>query len=219
MAKPKKVAIIDYQLSNLFSVMHACTYVGLDATITFDKKVVASADAAILPGVGAFGDAMKNLDNTGLTETIQEFIAQGKPFMGVCLGLQLLFEESEEFGRHKGLGVLKGDVKKFPTVQDGKAIKVPQIGWNKIYSSDTGIAWSHSPLRHIKENSFMYFVHSYHVVPEDESVVLTKTNYDGVEYASGVLYNNVFAVQFHPEKSGEDGIAIYKNWAQQNGLL
>src|SRR3990167_3262145 len=126
--------IIDYQLSNLFSVKHACEHIGIKAKISSDEKDLEKADAAILPGVGAFGDAMKNLDRLGLAKVINKFIKSGKPFMGICLGLQLLFSESEEFGRHKGLDIIRGEVKHFPARDKvNNTIKVPQVGWNKIH--------------------------------------------------------------------------------------
>lgn len=203
-----KIAIIDYQLSNLFSVKHALDFLKVDSKITSDKSIVADSDAAILPGVGAFGDAMKNLKDFNLINTIKDFIEKGKPFMGVCLGMQLLFSESEEFGSHKGLDVIKGKVIKF--VKRDKKIKVPQIEWNQILR--TGKDWDHSPLKNIKNGEFMYFVHSYYVVPQNSSVVLSETIYEEIRYCSSLLKDNVFATQFHPEKSGTEGIKIYKDW-------
>lgn len=203
-----KVAIIDYQLSNLFSVKHAFDYLKVDSEITSDKSVISTSDAAILPGVGAFGDAMNNLKRFDLIDTIKEFIASNKPFMGVCLGMQLLFSESEEFGNHQGLNITKGKVIKFAS-KDQK-IKVPQIGWNQILKLNK--TWDNSPLKNIKNGEFMYFVHSYYVVPEDRSIILSETTYEGIRYCSGLLKSNIFATQFHPEKSGPAGIKIYRDW-------
>lgn len=202
-----KVAIIDYQLSNLFSVKHAFNYLKIDSEITSDKSIIKNCDAAILPGVGAFGDAMENLKQLGLIQIIKDFIFSGKPFIGVCLGLQLLFSESEEFGKHSGLNIVKGKVKKF----SGKGIKVPQIGWNQIVKTDNNL-WPNSPLQNIKSGEFMYFVHSYYVKPQDKSVVLSETIYENISYCSSLLTRNVFATQFHPEKSGSEGIKIYHDW-------
>lgn len=211
-----KVAIIDYQMSNLFSVQHACDYFGIDAKITSDKSEILKADGAILPGMGAFGDAMKNLDSLGLSEAIKDFIKKGKPFMGVCLGMQLLLEKSEEFGIHQGLGIIAGEVKKFPGENNQrKKIKIPQIGWNKIYSKKNSDRLNNSPLSCIKNNTFMYFVHSYFVKPKSEDIVLTLTDYEGFTYCSSLLYDNIFATQFHPEKSGKNGVTIYKEWAKK----
>ena len=202
--------IIDYQLSNLFSVKHACEHIGVKAKISSDEKDLEKADAAILPGVGAFGDAMKNLDRLGLAKVINKFIKSGKPFMGICLGMQLLFSESEEFGRHKGLNIIKGKVKKF--IKKNRQIKVPQIGWNHIYPIPEDNNWQNSPFKNISFREFMYFVHSYYVDPVDKKNILSLTEYEGVEYCSSILHKNIFATQFHPEKSGLEGIKIYKNW-------
>lgn len=202
-----RVAIIDYQLSNLFSVKHALDYLKINSEITSDPQVVAISDAAIIPGVGAFADAMKNLKSLGLLPVINDFIQKGKPFMGVCLGMQLLLSQSEEFGLHQGLDVIKGTVKKFshPT----NLIKVPQIGWNQISSPKS---WANTPLTGIKDKEYMYFVHSYYCTPFDKKVILATTNYESINYCSAILHKNTFATQFHPEKSGKTGIQIYKNW-------
>lgn len=203
-----KVAIIDYQLSNLFSVKHAFDYLKVDSEITADKSVISTSDAAILPGVGAFGDAMNNLKRFDLIDTIKEFIVSNKPFMGVCLGMQLLFSESEEFGNHQGLNITEGKVIKFASKD--QEIKVPQIGWNQILKLDK--TWDNSPLKNINNGEFMYFVHSYYVVPQDRSIILSETTYEGIRYCSGLLKDNIFATQFHPEKSGPAGIKIYRDW-------
>lgn len=209
-----KIAIIDYQLSNLFSVKHAFDYLKVDSEITSDKSTIASSDGAIIPGVGAFGDAMKNLKKFNLIDVILNHIKQGKPFMGVCLGMQLLFSQSEEFGLHKGLNIVPGKVKKFSFKERlDSSRKVPQIGWNQIFKAKK--SWQNTPLKNIKNGEFMYFVHSYFVLPEDKDVILAKTIYEDIEYTSAVLKNNVFALQFHPEKSGTEGIKIYKNWIKQ----
>jgi imidazole glycerol-phosphate synthase subunit HisH len=207
-----KVAIIDYRMGNLFSVQHACSHVGIESVITSEQKVISDSDGVILPGVGAFSTAMKHLNELHLVETILEVIQNGKPFMGICLGMQLLFTESEEFGRNIGLGVIDGKVKKFPGYKkDGSCLTVPQIGWNQIFKTDH--AKESSLLKNISDGEFMYFVHSYYVEPDDPGVVFTRTNYEEVEYCSSLLKENVFASQFHPEKSAEKGIEIYRNWA------
>lgn len=206
------ITIIDYQISNLFSVQHACDHLGLQAEISSDKQKLLESEAAILPGVGAFGDAMKNLKKLDLIGPIKEFIASGKAFMGVCLGLQLLFSESEEFGHHEGLNIIHGTVTKFPSKNKKKeTIKVPQIGWNQIYESEKR-NWTQSPLAAIRSHEFMYFVHSYYVSPADKSVILSLTEYQGIEYCSSIFSGNIFAAQFHPEKSGAEGIKIYRDW-------
>lgn len=211
-----QVAIIDYQMSNLFSVKHACEYIGLKPVITSDKQVIMNSDAAILPGVGAFGEAMDNLRRLDLINSIKEFIDMGKPFLGICLGIQLLLSESEEFGNHKGLNVIEGMVVKFPNKNsEGKRIKVPHVGWNKIFRPNFASedCWDNSPLKGIGNGEFMYFVHSYYIIPVNKLHVLTNTNYDGIEFCSSIMRGNVFAFQFHPEKSGGRGIKIYQNLA------
>lgn len=212
MEKPKQVAIIDYQLGNLFSVRQACTYLGYDAEITTDKDLLGKADYAILPGVGAFGDAIRNLEKMDLVAPMRDHIAAGKPFMGVCLGLQLLFTESEEFGSHRGLNFIEGVVKKFPPTNGvNDVLKVPQIEWNQIFDTPQQ-PWQQTPLTHCSSGDFMYFVHSFYVQPRSANVVLSRTNYGGINYCSSIHSGNIFACQFHPEKSGLHGVNIYKNW-------
>jgi len=214
--KEKKVVIIDYKNSNLFSVQNACRRIGLNPTITSDKNLLANADAAILPGVGAFGDAMKNLEKHDLINPIKDFVQSGRPFMGICLGLQLLFSESEEFALCQGLDIIKGRVIKFPPENmHGDKIKVPHIGWNRINKKKyTELNLDHSPLERIRDGEYMYFIHSYYVVPEEDHYCLTHTNYEGIDYCSSVFNKNLFATQFHPEKSAENGIEIYRKWAE-----
>jgi imidazole glycerol-phosphate synthase subunit HisH len=213
----KKVVIIDCQLGNLFSVKQACDAVGMNAKISFDRDDVLNADALILPGVGAFIEAMNNLKKFGLDTAIKEKVDNNIPLFGVCLGQQLLFTKSEEFGAGNGLDLISGVIKKFPESFEDRKIKVPHIAWNTIYKSN--IDWNTSALSSLEENDFMYFIHSYYVKPSDESCILTKTNYDGIEFCSSIIQNNIFATQFHPEKSADRGISIYKNWATINNLL
>ena len=202
----KKVAIIDYGMGNLFSVKLACEQVGLDSLITNNKAEILTADALILPGVGAFADAMNDLSKMDLVNTIKEFINSGKPFLGICLGMQLLMTESEEFGKHKGLDIIKGKVLKF----DNKKEKVPQVGWNKIIKNKD---WENSLAENLSDGEYMYFVHSFYCQPEDEEIILSETDYAGETYCSSLKKDNIFACQFHPEKSGEKGLLIYKNLA------
>jgi len=203
------VAIIDYKMSNLHSVQAACNMVGLSSVITSDKSQILDAKIAILPGVGAFGEAMNHLAKSKLDECILRFVQSGKPFIGICLGMQLLFETSEEFGSHNGLGIIGGAVKKFQ-FSNSKSTKfpVPQVGWNRIQK--IGNSWDNTFLCDNQHNDFMYFVHSYYVEPEDENVILSTTTYGDQEYCSAVLYNNIFATQFHPEKSAIKGQLIYR---------
>jgi len=208
------VAIIDYKMSNLFSVQAACNKVGLSSVITSEKNEILDAKVAILPGVGAFGEAMKHLSDLNLDHTIFQFVDSGKPFVGICLGLQLLFDSSEEFGDNSGLGLIKGKVKKFKFHSDNSTkYPVPQIGWNKI--KRMGASWEGSLLCNNTNDDFMYFVHSYFVKPENDNIMLSKTTYGNTEYCSSIQQNKIFACQFHPEKSGEIGINIYKNMKKE----
>jgi len=213
----KKVIIIDYQLGNLFSVKQACETVGINAKISSESEEIINADALILPGVGAFIEAMNNLKKLGLDTAIKDKVTKGTPLFGICLGQQLLFTESEEFGAGKGLDLIPGIIKRFPEKLEERKIKVPHIAWNTIYKHNQD--WGKTALSALENNDFMYFVHSYYVKPSDESCVLTKTNYDAIEFCSSINKNNIFATQFHPEKSAEKGISIYKNWALINNLL
>ncbi len=210
----KKIVIIDYGLGNLFSVKHACDYFDVKSKISFDKNDIEEADGIILPGVGAFGEAMDNLSRLDLVEPLKDYIKRGKPFLGVCLGMQLLFTESEEFGSNKGLGIIDGTIKKFPLKSEsGINLKVPQIAWNQVYKNPTTSQyWSESPLRDVENGEYMYFVHSFYAKPEHHSNILTTTSYEDFEYCSSVFKDNVYATQFHPEKSAEEGIRIYHNW-------
>lgn len=213
----KKILILDYKLSNLFSVNQALTNIGLNAIITSNADEIESADAIVLPGVGAFTDAINNLYNLNLINPIKKFVDSGKPFLGICLGLQLLFSESEEFGISKGLGLVKGRVKRFNNNnKEGDTRKVPQIAWNQIHKID-GKLWENTPLSDIDEGAFMYFIHSFYVEPE-EPVGLSQTTYDGQHYVSSIQKNNIFACQFHPEKSAQEGLKIYNSWAKINNL-
>jgi len=213
------IVIVDYQLGNLFSVNQALNSIGLECKISSNPLDISQADALILPGVGAFKDAMQNLKTLGLDIEIKNFIKSNKPFLGICLGLQLLFTSSEEFGYSEGLNILKGKVIRFPNINiSGSLIKVPQISWNSIHISNS-LVWNNSPLSIVNEGDDMYFVHSYYVVPEENEVIVSKTSYAGIDYVSSIQKNNIFACQFHPEKSGVKGIEIYKKWAQINNLI
>lgn len=204
----RKVVIVDYEMGNLFSVKLACDKVGINAIISNDKQEIKNASALILPGVGAFADAMATLEKLDLVNIIKEFVNSGKPFLGICLGMQLLMSESEEFGLHKGLDIIKGRVTKFPNAND----KVPQVGWNQITKpSYSNINWEETLLKGLSEKDYMYFVHSFYVLPDEKKVILSETNYASLNYCSSLQEKNVFACQFHPEKSGENGLIIYKN--------
>lgn len=208
------IAVLDYGMGNLFSVEKACFHAGLKPVISSSKNEIMRADGMIVPGVGAFGDAMKALSNKGLVNGIIDFIKSGKPLMGICLGLQILFSESQEFGLHKGLGMLPGKVIKFNSGQDkDRRFKVPQVGWNQINVVDSfNSAWEDSELAGIPNGEFMYFVHSFYAIPDSSEIVLSRSTYEGVEYCSAVKKDNIFACQFHPEKSAHAGLTVYNNF-------
>ena len=196
------IAIVDYGMGNLRSVEKAVQRVGGRAAISAEPDAVQEADAVILPGVGAFGDAMQNLRDRQLVDALVNHIQSGKPFLGICLGMHLLFEEGQEMGRHAGLGVLPGKVVRFPA----GGLKVPHVGWNQLQ-----ILRPSPLLAGVADGSYTYFVHSYRVVPKEESVVIATTDY-GLPYASVVGQGNLLGVQFHPEKSQEIGLRILANF-------
>jgi len=207
----KMIVIVNYGMGNLRSVQKAIERVGGQAMISAVPEALDAARGVILPGVGAFGEAMENLRARRLIAPLWRQIEAGKPLLGICLGMQLLFEESEEMGHHRGLGIFAGRVVRFSdrpprSLETSEVLRVPHVGWNQIRLRRA------SPLlAGVPDGSYVYFVHSYYVVPADESIVLTTTDY-GVEYASTVGRENVFGVQFHPEKSQEVGLRLLKNF-------
>lgn len=204
-AKPR-IAIVDYQMGNLRSVEKALEHVGAQPEITSDPSRILSADKIILPGVGAFCDAIRELQNRQLVEPLRECIASGKPFLGICLGLQLLFEKSYENGEYEGMGVLKGNVVRFNLPHE---FKVPHIGWNRVHPQQADV-----PLMHeLSADPYMYFVHSYYVAPADPSVVWLTSDYGG-PFCAAIRRDNLFATQFHPEKSQKEGLQLLKNFAE-----
>ncbi len=201
------ICIIDYGAGNIESVRKALEYIGADCVVSADKDVLASADAAILPGVGSFGDAMNELRSRGLEEPIKAFIASDKPFLGICLGLQILFESSEESPGAVGLGVLKGKIVRIP---DGEGLKIPHMGWNSVE-----IKKDDALFKNIPNNPYVYFVHSYYLKAE-EDIVTSVAEY-GVNIHASVAKGNLRACQFHPEKSSEVGISLLKNFVATIG--
>ncbi|MGQ9879887.1 MAG: imidazole glycerol phosphate synthase subunit HisH [Armatimonadota bacterium] len=208
------IAIVDYNMGNLRSVQKALQKLGFAAEITAEAETVHRADKLVLPGVGAFGAAMSNLRRSGLDRAIRGFIEAGKPFLGICLGLQLLFDYSEETWtseRERGLGILRGKVVRFPeglSDAHGKPLKVPHIGWNALH-----IIRQDAPFNGIEQGSHVYFVHSYFPEPEEQSVITAMSNY-GVPFCCAVQHANIWAVQFHPEKSSTVGLRILRNFAE-----
>ncbi len=200
------IAIIDYNMGNLRSVENAFNKIGTETKIVKDPEKLINFDKVILPGVGAFGDAMKHLQSSGMKEAINNYAKSGKPMLGVCLGMQLLFESSEEFGSHKGLGLIEGEVKAFDTSKFQIPLKVPHMGWNDIIVKE-------SPLFHgLPKNFYLYFVHSFHVVC-DEKFVIGSTHY-GYDFPSAVQKENIYGFQPHPEKSHENGLKILQNFTE-----
>ncbi len=200
------IAIIDYGLGNLKSIYNALSKLGIPARVTSDKKIIEQAERVILPGVGAFAQGMRNLKDLGLIPVIRQVVKENKHFLGICLGLQLLFSESEEHGRHKGLDIIKGKVKKFT-----QKLKIPHMGWNAVHYSP--LTTYHLPLfRGVPDGSYFYFVHSYYVVPKDKNIILATTDYSE-KFVSVVGRGNLFGVQFHPERSGPLGLRILKNFS------
>ena len=199
------IAIVDYGVGNLFSLKSSLDFIGAQNVITNDANVIKKADKIILPGVGAFADAIKLLHQTGLVPVLKQQVSQGKPLLGICLGMQLLFENSFEYGCHKGLGFIKGDV--CPIADDvDKNLKIPHMGWNSLDFK------KQSPLfKYIKDGDYVYFVHSYYAKNSD--AVIATSNY-GIDLTAMVQNGNVFGAQFHPEKSGETGLAILRAFAE-----
>ena len=206
------IAVIDYGMGNLRSVQKALELVGARTKVTSRPQDLAKCDKVVLPGVGAFGDAARALKRLGLVEPIKKAIEEGKPFLGLCLGMQLLFDRSEEAPRVKGLSILKGVVKKFRFAKG--TLKVPHMGWNVINVKGKGVRTKgERVLKNIPNKSYMYFVHSYYVKPEDDNVILSTTDY-GIDFVSGVCRDNVYGFQFHPEKSQGLGMKILKNFVK-----
>lgn len=198
----KKVVIIDYGMGNLYSVKNALLAVGAEPVVTSDRDVIAAAERVILPGVGAFGDCMANLEKSGLIPIIRQLLDSGRPFLGICLGMQLLFEGSDEAPGVAGLGYFKGQVKYLPT-----SLKIPHMGWNKLELR------SPSPLLAGAGGEYVYFVHSFHAEPEDKSIITSVCDY-GMEVTASVGRGSVQAFQFHPEKSSRVGMQLLKNFVE-----
>lgn len=210
-----KIVIIDYGFGNLFSLANALKSVGIEPIITDNSSVIKSADGLILPGVGAFGDGMKGLSRKGLIRPILEYAQSGKNILGICLGMQFLFDYSEEFGRHKGLGLIKGAVKRIPEPKNNENYKIPNIGWSGLERPEHFKNWKNTVLSSSEEGAEMYFVHSYVAFPKNKKDILASINYASHMLTAAVKKNNITGVQFHPEKSGMEGLNLLKQWAIQ----
>ena len=212
MSKQYTIAIIDYHMGNIFSLENLLNMLGYKTKVTSDRNQILSSDAAILPGIGGFPSAMKYIEELDLSETIKDYVDTGKPIMGICLGFQLLFDESEEMGKTFGLGVLPGKVESF--TKYNPVLRVPHVGWNAV-EKQTGFDFCDTvnfstPL--LDNEEYFYFLHSYIVNPCDKSIIFTETKYFDVAFCSSIIFENIFACQFHPEKSGVKGIKIFQNF-------
>lgn len=199
------IAIVDYNMGNLASVQNAFAKLGADTVVQSDPTKFKDYEKLILPGVGAFGDAMEHLRKRGMVDAIKEYAASGRPILGICLGMQLLFETSEEFGEHEGLGLIKGRVVAFDTTKFAAPLKVPHMGWNRMFTKE------HPLFKNLDKEHYLYFVHSYHVVCENEEDSIGKTFY-GYEFTSAVAHDNIMGIQPHPEKSHKNGLTILENF-------
>ncbi|MDD3801634.1 MAG: imidazole glycerol phosphate synthase subunit HisH [Desulfuromonas thiophila] len=204
------ITIVDYGMGNLRSVQKAFEHLGFSASVSADPRAIERAERLVLPGVGAFRDCMAQLRQGGFIDPIRQHVASGRPFLGICLGMQVLLSRSSEFGCHEGLGLIAGEVVRFPADmrQDGAALKVPHMGWNRLrLQRDCPL------LKGVADGSYVYFVHSYYVAPHDPAAVLTTTDY-GVEFCSALWRDNLMATQFHPEKSQAVGLRILQNFGE-----
>lgn len=206
----KKIVIIDYGIGNVKSMYNAFFNIGIKPEVTFDKQTILNADAVVLPGVGAFNKGMENLNERGLFQIIHEYIKKGNPFLGVCLGMQMLLEESDEFGLTPGLGLIKGKVVKLPILPYSEE-KLPHVSWNELNEPQKG-RWKGTIFENIPVNTDAYFVHSFVAEPTNEKDILATTNYAGVDFCSAVQHENIYGTQFHPEKSSNRGLSILTNF-------
>jgi glutamine amidotransferase len=199
------IAIIDYNMGNLASVQNAFTKLGKETTVESNPAKFQEYDKLVLPGVGAFGDAMEHLKERNMTDAIKEFAQSGKPMLGICLGMQLLFESSQEFGEHEGLGLIAGNVVKFDSNKFDEPLKVPHMGWNRMFTK------KHSLFNGLDDEHYLYFVHTYHVTCKDENDIIGQTYY-GYKFTSAVAHDNIMGIQPHPEKSHKNGLKILENF-------
>jgi len=199
------IAIVDYNMGNLASVKNAFAKLGKDTVVESNPSNFSKYDKLILPGVGAFGDAMEHLRERDMIEAIRDFGASGKPILGICLGMQLLFESSEEFGEHKGLGLIKGHVKAFDESKFSEPLKVPHMGWNRMFTK------KHPLFEGLDEMHYLYFVHTFHVTCDDADDIIGETEY-GYKFTSAVAHKNIMGIQPHPEKSHDNGLKILENF-------
>ncbi|MDF2439443.1 MAG: imidazole glycerol-phosphate synthase subunit HisH [Abditibacteriota bacterium] len=209
------VTVIDYGIGNLFSVSRAIEHCGAEVHLTDSIEEIANAERLVLPGVGAFEDGMQGLAERKLIEPIREYAESGRPFLGICLGMQMMLDVSEEFGVHKGLGLIPGRVQAIPTTgADGQPHKIPHIGWNGLVEAPQAEEWNRTILRDVKVGDAVYFVHSFTPVPEQAEHRLADCVYDGLALAAVIKAGNLYGCQFHPEKSGDVGLSIFQQFVK-----
>ena len=209
----KKITIIDYGCGNILNLIRAIEFAGYKTEATHDKKKIINSSHLILPGVGAFGNAIKKLEEYKLKNTILEYTKLDKPLLGICLGMQLLLTESYEFGFHKGLGLIEGQVIKISNKQN-KKIKIPHMGWNEIYPCNGKKEWNSKILKNTLIGKNFYFVHSFAALTKNSSSTVAVCNYSGISIPAVVTVNNIFGCQFHPEKSADSGLSVLKNFCE-----
>jgi glutamine amidotransferase len=212
-SSPITGAIVDYGLGNLFSVRQACERAGIRAVITSSGNDILNAHVVLLPGVGSYGEAMATLHRLDLVDVLKKVASSDKPLVGICLGAQLLMTESYEFGKQEGLKVIEGSVVRLGNSKESnRRLKVPQVGWNRIYPATD---WTNTLLDGVAAGEYMYFVHSFVIQPRDKNLVLSTSRYGHIEFCSSLRYRNIFACQFHPERSGPEGLKVYYNLAKE----
>ena len=209
----KKISIIDYGCGNILNLVRALKFIGYEPEITNEREKIVNSSHIILPGVGAFGNAMKQLEKRNLSSCILEYSKKNRPLLGICLGMQLLFSVSYEFGVHKGLGLIEGEVVKIANKQKDK-IKIPHVGWNEIYPNKNKREWTSKILKNVSLSANFYFVHSFVALTKNLNSTIAISNYSGISIPAVVSVDNVFGCQFHPEKSSDDGLIILRNFCE-----
>ena len=209
----KKITIIDYGCGNILNLVRAIKFLGYEAEATYDKKIIINSSHVILPGVGAFGNAMKQLEKYNLQNTILEYVKLNKPLLGICLGMQILLTVSYEFGVHKGLNLIEGEVIKISNKKN-KEIKVPHMGWNEIYPNNSKKEWKNKILKNSLIGKNFYFVHSFACTTKNPDSTIAVCNYFGMPITAAISIGNIFGCQFHPEKSADNGLAVLRNFCE-----